>query len=119
LLEAQPTWTHRAKGGWLFPGRADGAHITNLDGPMRELLGKGVHVPHGWRSAIKTQALGQVQADGAPRFHKWWIDAVTDHKPEGIDAHYVRAQAVEGGARVLAWWCEALTGTTDKPKRKR
>ena len=46
LLESLPSFEHRAKGGWLFPSeRSASGHITNLDGPMRELLGKGIHVP--------------------------------------------------------------------------
>jgi hypothetical protein len=123
LLERQPTWKDRAKGGWLFPGRTGASrcgHITNLDGPMRELLGKGKHTPHGWRSAIKTNAQGQVVMHNGtplPRFDRSWIQAVTDHKPEGIDEHYVREAAVQGGAHVLAWWCAELTGTAQQRKR--
>jgi integrase len=86
------------------------AHVKSLDAAMRDELGRaGKHCPHGWRSALKTLANAAVGKDDRPLFAPRWIDAVCDHSPKGIDGHYVRSAAVEGGGRVLAWWYEQLT----------
>jgi hypothetical protein len=69
----------------------------------------GKHVPHGWRSSIRTIASEQVGKDGRPLFAKSWIDAIQDHLSgnQTTDAYVRRADAA-GGGRVLKWWCDQL-----------
>jgi len=123
-LKALPSYADRNKpGALLFPSVKLDAEtgITDIDDVLRLNLGMaGKHVPHGWRSSIETLARGVMTTGKQPvrRFDQTWIDAVTDHVPQGVQARYTRAQQVEGGAQVTAWWVEHLGGY-QVAKRKR
>jgi integrase len=92
------------------PKEAGPIATGSLDKAMRTNLGMlGKHVPHGWRASMKTKARDAADADGRPLFNSDWVEAVLDHLPEkALEGDYIRAQAVNGGGRVLAWWCDQL-----------
>ena len=100
------------RGPYVFAdAKGEGKIATGtLDKAFRDTLGMaGVHVPQGWRSSLRTLARDAADAEGRPLFSKDWIDAVADHSSgSAVTDRYIRAAAVAGGARVLAWWTEQL-----------
>lgn len=96
---------------WLFtPRHGESDHITVevFSGAFQRLGFRGVAVPHGWRSSIKTLAIEAADDDGRPLFSDRWVEDVLDHSVRGVAAHYTRTQAEKGMGRVLAWWGEQL-----------
>ena len=87
------------KSQWMFPSpsnpkkHVDKAHLARA---MSRLGYGGRHVPHGWRSALKTLADGAVGRDERPLFAERWIEDVQDHKVPGVQGHYNRARAQAG-----------------------
>ncbi|MFC5605843.1 tyrosine-type recombinase/integrase [Variovorax soli] len=108
------------RGELLFPGRPgegrqDNAVTDNaLSQAMRRDLGMdGKHVPHGWRSSLKTLGTRAIGEDGRPLFTDAWIESVLDHLPDdSVEAAYDRGRHTEQAARVLAWWADLLEGKT-------
>lgn len=101
----------KSESGLLFPGIGDKELSENtLNQAMRRQLDMaGKHVPHGFRSSLKTLASKATDETGRPMFSPFWVEAVLDHLPEdAIEAAYRRDGDIEGAARVLSWWCNEL-----------
>lgn len=69
---------------------------------------RGVAVPHGWRSSLKTLADDAADIDERPLFAPSWVEGVLDHAPPGIEKHYQRGKTEQGMTRVLSWWAQQL-----------
>lgn len=96
---------------WLFPprhGESDCITVEAFSQAFQRLGFRRVATPHGWRSALKTLANDAADEDGRPLFSERWVEDVLDHGVQGVQAHYTRAQAEKGMAKVLAWWGERL-----------
>jgi integrase len=96
---------------WLFPprhGESDHITIEAFSQAFQRLGFRGVAVPHGWRSSLKTLTIDAVDEDGRPLFAERWVEDVLDHSVKGVEAHYTRDRAEQGMGRVLAWWAENL-----------
>jgi integrase len=105
--------------GYLFPARRTKARqgeppvpITLDSGAKAMRIGlklSGRHVPHGWRSSLKTLAMSATAGD-VPMFQEWWIESVLDHlPPDQTQAAYLRGDVGAMGARrVLTWWANQL-----------
>jgi integrase len=109
-------WVKRLprRGDFVFAdAKGEGRIATgSMDKAMREALNMGgKHVPHGWRSSMRTLAKDAADADGRPLFAVAWLDAVQDHLSGSATTDaYERAAAVQGAGRVLAWWAAQLGG---------
>lgn len=102
---------------WVFRTRSPRAlhgHISieGLAKRMQAVVGEsGKHVPHGFRRALRSNALQAVDEDGRPLFAEHWIEGVLDHQAEGkVKAAYTAGKPVDGMARVLQWWSDQLLG---------
>lgn len=109
---------------WLFTprhGESDCITVEAFSQAFQRLGFRGLATPHGWRSALKTLANDAADDDGRPLFSDKWVEDVLDHSVGGIQAHYTRAQADNGMAKVLAWWGQHLERAMDahgqKPRR--
>ncbi|MBS1188946.1 MAG: hypothetical protein H6R10_738 [Rhodocyclaceae bacterium] len=89
-------------------GEADCITVEAFSMSFQRLGFRGVAVPHGWRSALKTLANDAADSDGRPLFSQRWVEDVLDHTVRGVEGHYTRAQAEQGMARVLTWWAKEL-----------
>jgi integrase len=89
-------------------GEADHLTVEAFSGAFQRLGFRGVAVPHGWRSSLKTMAEDAIGDDDRPLFSSSWIEGVLDHSPPGISAHYQRSKTERGMERVLAWWADLL-----------
>lgn len=89
-------------------GEADHITVEAFSMAFQRLGFRGVAVPHGWRSALKTLAEEAADEDDRPLFASSWIEGVLDHSPLGIAAHYQRGKLERGMERVLAWWAQLL-----------
>lgn len=89
-------------------GEADHLTVEAFSGAFQRLGFRGVAVPHGWRSSLKTMAEDAIGDDDRPLFSASWIEGVLDHSPPGISAHYQRSKTERGMERVLAWWSDLL-----------
>lgn len=97
--------------GCVFKPRfGDSPHISveSLPTAFWKIGYKGVAVPHGWRSSLKTMAEDSFDEDERPLFAPSWVEAVLDHAPPGISSHYQRGKAERGMKRVLWWWSDLL-----------
>jgi len=106
LIKRLPTDTE-----YLFtPRHGDAKHITveAFSMAFQRLGFRGVAVPHGWRSSLKTMAEDAADADDRPLFSSLWVEGVLDHSPRGVSAHYQRGKLEQGMARVLAWWAQQI-----------
>lgn len=106
LIKRLPTDTE-----YLFtPRHGEAGHITvNAFSMAFQRLGfRGVAVPHGWRSSLKTMAEDAADADARPLFSSLWVEGVLDHSPRGVSVHYQRGKLEQGMARVLAWWAQQI-----------
>lgn len=98
-------------GDFLFKpryGKSDHLSVESLPAAFWNMGYKGIAVPHGWRSSLKTIAEDSMDDDERPLFASSWIEAVLDHAPPGVSAHYQRAKAERGMRRVLTWWADIL-----------
>lgn len=96
---------------WLFPprhGESDHITVEAFSQAFQRLGFRGVAVPHGWRSSLKTLAVDAVDDDGRPLFAERWVEDVLDHTVKGVESHYTREKAEQGMGRVLAWWANNL-----------
>lgn len=84
--------------------KSDHLSVESLPNSFWSMGYKGVAVPHGWRSSLKTLAEDSLDEDERPLFASSWIEAVLDHAPPGVSAHYHRGKAERGMKRVLTWW---------------
>ena len=108
LLKRLPTFGGE---GYLFtPRHGDAGHITveAFSQAFQRLGFRGVAVPHGWRSSLKTLAEEAADDDSRPLFASSWVEGVLDHSPQGIEKHYQRGKMEAGMSRVLAWWSDQL-----------
>ncbi len=111
LLRSLP----RGKDAFVFPGRPGedrrAPHISDnaVSQAMRRDLGmEGLHVPHGWRSSLRTLAV-RTGADGKPHCEPQWVEAVLDHKtPNAVEGAYDRGGHFAEAGVVLKWWAEQL-----------
>lgn len=106
LIKRLPTDTE-----YLFtPRHGDAKHITveAFSMAFQRLGFRGVAVPHGWRSSLKTMVEDAADTDDRPLFSSLWVEGVLDHSPRGVSAHYQRGKLEQGMARVLAWWAQQL-----------
>ena len=76
---------------------------------------RGVAVPHGWRSSLKTLAEDAADVDERPLFAVSWVEGVLDHSPQGVEKHYQRGKTEQGMTRVLAWWAGKLAEAKELP----
>ena len=96
---------------YLFkPRHGTARHITveAFSQSFQRLGFRGVAVPHGWRSSLKTLAIDAADEDGRPLFAERWVEDVLDHTAKGVQRHYTRSQAEQGMGKVLSWWGEQL-----------
>lgn len=106
LIKRLPTDTE-----YLFSprhGAADHITVEAFSQAFQRLGFRGVAVPHGWRSSLKTLAEDAADADDRPLFSSLWVEGVLDHSPPGISVHYQRGKLEKGMAMVLAWWAQQL-----------
>lgn len=89
-------------------GESDHISVEAFSQAFQRLGFRGLAVPHGWRSSMKTLATEATEEDGRPLFAARWVEDVLDHGAKGIEAHYTRDKAEQGMRRVLAWWADAL-----------
>lgn len=109
------------KGDYLFRprfGKSDHIRVESLPNAYWEMGYKGIAVPHGWRSSLKTLAEDSLDEDERPLFAPSWIEAVLDHSPRGVSVHYHRAKTEKGMKRVLSWWGALLDGALDRHTRR-
>lgn len=101
---------------FLFPSeKAAKGHIT-IEGVEKfyQRLGlTGRHVPHGWRSALMTNANDCMTVDRrgykVHRFDAHDAKSVLDHKMEdSLQRAYDRGERVEAKREVLNWWASEL-----------
>jgi integrase len=102
---------------WVFRTRSAKAingHISieGLAKRMQAVVGEsGKHVPHGFRRALRSNALQAVGDDGRPLFAEHWIESVLDHQSEDkVKAAYTSGKPAQGMAKVLQWWADQLMG---------
>lgn len=104
------------EGDYLFRPRTGGANhisVEALPAAFWKIGYRGIAVPHGWRSSLKTLAEDSLDEDERPLFAPSWIEAVLDHAPPGVSAHYHRGKAERGMKRVLTWWSGVLDGAQE------
>lgn len=89
-------------------GESDNLSVEALPTAFWKMGYKGIAVPHGWRSSLKTMAEDSFDEDERPLFASSWIEAVLDHAPPGVSSHYQRGKAERGMKRVLWWWSDTL-----------
>lgn len=105
------------KGDFLFRprfGKADHIRVESLPNAYWDMGYKGIAVPHGWRSSLKTIAEDSLDEDERPLFAPSWVEAVLDHAPPGVSVHYHRAKTERGMRRVLSWWGNLLDSSLDE-----
>lgn len=96
---------------YLFtPRHGNSKHITveTFSQAFQRLGFRGVAVPHGWRSSLKTMAEDAADSEDRPLFSSLWVEGVLDHSPRGVSVHYQRGKLEQGMARVLAWWAQQI-----------
>ena len=116
VLHAVRTLTGR--GPMVFPSSWDahGPMSANAIGYLYNRIGyKGVHVPHGWRSAFSTVMNGLVERThpGADRLliDRLIIDLMLAHVPTGMsetEFRYNRNRYMERRRELAAQWAELL-----------
>ncbi len=109
------------KGDFLFRprfGKSDHISVESLPAAFWNMGYKGIAVPHGWRSSLKTLAEDSLDEDDRPLFAPSWIEAVLDHSPRGVSVHYHRAKTEKGMRRVLFWWGSLLDDALEKHTRQ-
>ena len=109
------------KSNYVFPSPNTSLGHISIDAMSkrlrRSLKLEGVHVPHGWRSALKSLATDAADDDERPLFADLWIECVLDHD-EGnkVQKAYQRKRPVVGAGKVLTWWAEQLDEARNKAK---
>lgn len=102
-------WVFRTRSAKALNGHVS---IEGLAKRMQAVVGEtGKHVPHGFRKALRSNALQAIGEDGRPLFAEHWIESVLDHQSEDkVKAAYTAGKPVEGMAKVLQWWADQLMG---------
>jgi integrase len=107
----------RTESPFLFPSKK-GGHIGSetLSKAMRETLGmRDKMVPHGWRSAFKTNAEDAIDEDERPLFSHKWIEYVLDHYVgSDVEQAYMRAPTQRGIGLCFKWWSKQLCEKAQK-----
>lgn len=106
-----------SSGDYLFAprfGKSEHISVESLPSAFWGMGYKGIAVPHGWRSSLKTIAEDSLDEDERPLFAPSWIEAALDHAPPGVSAHYQRGKTERGMKRVLWWWGSLLDAALDE-----
>ena len=105
LIALINTWQNDSE--YLFPLlRNKNKHLLGgqLSVSLVKLGYKDIHLPHSWRSALKTLATQQIE-DDRPKFADRWAEDLLDHLPKlDIEKHYLRKKNLDGMKLVLSWW---------------
>jgi len=99
--------------GYVFHStKAESGHIhrDSLSKFMRETMNlRGKHVPHGSRSAIKTNAQNAIDEENRMMFDEAGVKAVGDHAVGNkVDKAYLRHSAYQKANQIWIWWSKNL-----------
>ena len=108
IVQELRIWRSLIGGDFLFPSSSGGKTITreSIEKCYRETLGlRGIHSPHGWRSALSTLA----RDDG---FERDVVEMTLDHVHDNETVRaYDRGERLIERIRLMNWWGEQLVQT--------